>query len=244
MKKLTLSIMLCFVIAFCSLAAACGKNNTPENQTHKPKHESQHTHAFENGVCSCGEIEDTFVKETGWNNLFTGDYLNNVTMEQNMYLYNKSNYYTPIRSETTRYSLVSEEAIMIRTSSNNVKTTIYHIKEGGSWFGVSMVNNQWYGIVETASEAAAGSFQNGQGIYFSNSYNEFSYNASDKYFYKNNIEIAGEIFEYAKIYIKNGKLVKIERKLNLNDTQFVMNIIEFSNHGTTVVNTPDFTIVG
>ena len=208
----------------------------------------QHTHTFINGICSCGEVESTFVKEIDWNNLFVGDYLNNVTLEQNMYLYNNSNPNTPIKSETTRYSLCSENAVMIRTSSNNEKTTVYHVKQDNSWFAVAMTNNQWYGINETESEAKAASFQVAEGVNFVGLYNGFSYtndNKNKKCFYKTNMNIAGETCEYVRIYVNNGKLVKIERKVKLsNGTQYALNIIEFSNHGTTIVNPPAFTLAG
>lgn len=239
MKRIVSIFALSLMIPFCLLLTACG---TQHYHTHN------HTHTFFNGTCSCGEVESTFVKEIDWNNLFVGDYLNNVTLEQNRYLYSNSNSDTPFDSETTRYSLCSENAIMIRTSSNRKKTTVYHVKQDSSWFAVAMVDNQWYGSNETEKEAKAASFQVAEGVNFVNRYNEFRYtidNKNKKCFYKSNITIAGETCEYVRIYVNNGKLVKIERKVKLSSgTQYALNIIEFSNHGTTIVNAPAFTLAG
>lgn len=203
-------------------------------------------HFFVDGICSCGEEESTFASELEWNNLFIGDNLNNVTLEQNMYLYSKTpeNGANPlIKSETTRYSLCSEDATMIRTSSQNVKSTVYHIKQNGNWYGLSMINNQWYGMIETETEAKAGSFQNQIGLDFINKYNSFSYDSVNKRFMANNIVINGETTEYVKIFIENGKLIKIEYKTNMV-SEYVISTIEFTNHGTTVVDVPQFTIAG
>lgn len=215
-----------------------------ETYTEKPLSQD---HSFINGICSlCEQEESSYVKKEGWNNIFIGEYLNNVTLDQNMYLYSKTpeNGTNPlIKSETTRYSLCSANATMIRTSSKGVKTTVYHIKQNSVWYAVAMVNNQWYGIIETETESKAGSFQNNIGLDFVNKYNTFSYDSINKCFVANNLVINGETAEFVKVYIENEKLAKIEYKVN-STYQYTISTIEFSNHGTTVVDVPEFTIAG
>ena len=207
-----------------------------ETYSEKPLRE----HFFVEGICSCGEEESTFVSELEW--IFIGDYLNNVTLEQNMYLYSKTpenGTHPLIESETTRYSLNSEEATFIRTTSNSV----FHVKKNGTWYGISMVNNEWYGIIETETEAKAGSFQNNIGLDFVNKYNTFNYDSVNKCFMANNIVINGETTEYVKVFIENGKLIKIEYRVNMV-SEYVISTIEFTNYGNTIVEVPQFTIAG
>lgn len=229
MKVFFKTLSICLLVLFSSLTlVGCGN-----------KDKEHHSHNYVEGLCWCGKTENTFVKETDWNNLFVGSYLNNVIMKQNMYLYNQSDVNTIVKSETTRYSMCSENAIYIRTSTESV----YHVKQNGSWFAVEMVGQEWYGINETETEAKAGSFQVAQGVDFTNKYSLFDYSEEGKYFIANNINIGGETCEYVKIYSQDNKLIKIERKVNV-DSQFVLNIIDFSNHGTIIVYVPQFTIAG
>ncbi|MBE5735450.1 MAG: hypothetical protein E7361_03300 [Clostridiales bacterium] len=201
-----------------------------------------HYHSYPNGICSCGKKENSYVSEEDWNNVFTGDYLNNVTIEYTLHFYKNSNPHTAFETETLEYSLYSEDAQYTRIDSES----IYHIKKNNCWYAVMLVDLEWYGIHRTASEAHKFRFQNTDGCYFKNRYNNFSYNSENKYFYAYNITLENndELCEYIKVEIKNNKLTRIEKKVNYNSTEHVIHVIEFSNYGTTIVDVPEFIIIG
>ena len=162
--------------------------------------------------------------------------MNNVTIEQTEYTYNDyAN--VPINSATTKYQLITENAMLIQTNS----TTTYHAKKDNIWYDIRYyLDDQWCGVVETESAALSHNFYNSLGNEYEEYYTSFHINSTfNKGYYATNVNINGKSCEYVKIYIENHKITKIEQKID-SGSQYKIIETKFINYGTTSVTTPEF----
>jgi len=115
------------------------------------------------------------------------------------------------------------------------------VNQDGTWYGLTKMGDIWYGMPQEAEEVENYTFAGSQGINYINRFEEFEYDEANHCYVANDYVVDEESAEYVKIYIEDGKLVKIEIKGNIDETNSIISESVFSNYGTTTIDVPEWT---
>lgn len=198
-------------------------------------------HTLNNDECDCGykKIIYTVADVNAWNEVLTGDYLTNGTVDVDGKTYTNG-VLVPEQSVTNVMKSTAESMYMTYTYEGEQQTQ-YLVKQNGTWYGLTEHEGKWYGAEQTDEEVEIFTFAGGQGAYFVDRFNEFEYDEVNHCYVANDFMIDDETAEYVKIYIENGKLVKMEIKGSIDAETYIESVYVFSNYGTTTIdNIPEW----
>lgn len=211
------------------------------NCSHSTEKGNYAEHTLNNNECDCGykKIIYTVADVNAWNEVFTGDYLTNGTVDVDGKTYTNG-VLAPEQSVTNIMKSTAESMYMTYTYEGEQQAQ-YLVKENGTWYGLTEYEGTWYGAEQTDAEVEIFTFAGGQGIYFVNKFDEFEYDEVNHCYVANDFTIDDETAEYVKIYIENGKIMKMEIKESINAETYTESVYVFSNYGTTTIdNIPEW----
>ena len=198
-------------------------------------------HSLTDNACVCGYTITYTVTENKWNEVFVGDYLNNGTVNIDSKYY-ENEVLIPEQSNAT--VMKSNETAMVMSMVDGADAeSQYLVKEDDVWYAIMNNEGTWYGVEVPVTLVNSYSFAGSQGIAFVDRYNEFTFDDENNCYVASNFVIDSDVTaEYVKIYIKNGKLDKMEMKATINATAYAIAKYVFSDYGTTVIdNIPQWT---
>jgi len=227
MKKLkskiaTWALVLCSVVSCMFMLTACGNNDTPDDNTP-----------------DVTTVTYTVADEQAWNEVLTGDYLKNGTVNVDGKCYNNG-VIVPEESVTQIMKSTSQSMYMSYTYDGEEQEQ-FLVNQDGTWYGLTKMGDIWYGMPQEAEEVENYTFAGSQGINYINRFEEFEYDEANHCYVANDYVVDEESAEYVKIYIEDGKLVKIEIKGNIDETNSIISESVFSNYGTTTIDVPEWT---
>ena len=198
-------------------------------------------HSLTDDECSCGYVVNPYkvYDVDTWNEVFAGDYLNNGTIEGE-----NSIYANDVLVENYQTTVKSTENAMAKTMSSQGQTlTQYLVKQGNAWYAINYVDGNWYGFEQTDQEVETNTFAGGTGSSFIDNFEAFEFNEQENCYIANDYQLdSSTTAEYVKVYIENGKLVKMEMKIAEGEEMYTISEQVFSDYGTTVVdNIPQWT---
>jgi len=229
MKKLkskiaTWALVLCSVVSCMFMLTACGNNDTPDDNTP-----------------DVTTVTYTVADEQAWNEVLTGDYLKNGTVNVDGKCYNNG-VIVPEESVTQIMKSTSQSMHMCYVLNDGEEPGRFLVNQDGTWYCLEKrVDDIWYGSPQEADEVESYTFAGSQGINYINRFEEFEYDEANHCYVANDYVVDGEGAEYVKIYIEDGKLVKIEMKGNIDETTYVIVEFVFSDYGTTTIDVPEWT---
>jgi len=207
-------------------------------------------HSLTNNACSCGYVAVTYTvaDNDAWNEVFTGDYLNNgtINIENNTYQDD-----VLVAGETNGVIMRSTADAMVMTMTAQSQTeSQYLVKQSGVWYGLAEYQGTWYGSEMPEQYVESYTFAGSQGIAFVDRFAEFEYDEENHCYVATNYileEGIGDepdtVAEYVKVFIENGKLVGMELKAQISANSYGISSYVFSNYGTTVIDDiPQWTI--
>ena len=222
------------------------------NETHHWK-EATCSHSAEKGyyaehilidnACECGYVAITYTVASvdEWNEVFTGDYLTNGTINiaDNLYV---QDVIDQEQSDVT--TMKSNETSMAIIMVDGTETMYqYLVNEGNVWYALSKVGDVWYGAEVSNEFVSAYTFAGNEGNFFVDRLSEFTYDEENHCYVANDLDLDGETADIVKIYIENCKLVKMEIKIYVTADSYEVLEYVFSDYGTTVIELPEWTPV-
>lgn len=211
------------------------------NCSHSTEKGNYAEHTLNNNECDCGykKITYTVADADAWNEVFTGDYLTNGTVNVDGKTYTNG-VLVPEESVTNVMKSTAESMYMTYTYEGE-KQAQYLVKENGTWYGLTEYEGIWYGAEQTDEEVEIFTFAGGQGVYFVDRFDEFEYDEVNHCYVANDFTLDDATAEYVKMYIEDGKIMKIEIKVNIDAETYYESVYVFSNYGTTTINIPTWT---
>jgi len=198
-------------------------------------------HSLTNNVCACGYVAVTYTvaDADAWAEVFTGDYLMNVSvnMVENYY---QNDVLVPEESGVSVLKSTDESRAMILEEESQ-----YLVKQDGVWYGLEQESGAWYGVQLPDAIADLYTFANMYGNIFVEQFESFTYDEENKCYYSEEFVVNEEyniVADYTKVFIENGKLVRIEMKNTVEDNVYGMADYTFSDYGTTEIDVPDWTV--
>jgi len=210
--------------------------------SHSTEKDEYAEHSITNNHCTCGYVAIiNTVEEADWNDVFTGDYLINgtVTIENNYYI---NEILAPEQSSIMVMKSTEDAMVMVMEEESQ-----YLVKndDDGKWYGLAEYNNAWYGVEMSENEVYVNSFAGGQGFLFVDQFDSFEYDEDNKCYVIEDFVIDEEyniVADYLKVYIENGKLIKMEMGSEVTLGLRTETVYLFTDYGTTVIEVPDWTI--
>lgn len=185
------------------------KEATCEHTTEKSEYAE---HSLTNNECACGYVATTHtVEESEWNDLFVGEALNNVTFNMIRKIYQTSateplqtlNAFTKT-TENAFYQVYDEIGV-------NRPNEEYLTHEDDKWYNLTKSGDVWIGKEIASSSISDYTFSGMQGVYFVNKKSAFTYDEENKCYVAENFEVdTSNVLDVVKIYVENGKLIKME----------------------------------
>jgi len=197
-------------------------------------------HTLVNGECACGYTSSSqpstptyTVTASQWNGLFE---LDNVTADGTI-----KNYVNSVLSLEYSQSIKNTETAHYANSSNSEEG--YIVKQGTQWYYVYKNGNSWKGRLLTNTAEIN---QINLTYIFSemllNKYTSFTYESANHCYVAEDLSVgASTIYDQVNVYVENGKLIKVVIESSNGDNSTVRTVT-FSNHGTTIVNVPNWTL--
>ena len=184
----------------------------------------------------------TVTDNNEWNEVFTGDYLTNGTINiaNNLYVEDVID-----QEQSSSMTMKSTETSMVMIMVEGTETLYqYLVNEEDGWYALSQVEDVWYGAAVTNELVGSFTFAGGQGVYFEDRLSEFTYDEENHCYVANDFNLDVETTaDTVKIYIENGKLVKMEIKVPVTTDSYGMSEYVFSDYGTTTIDVPEWTLV-
>lgn len=191
-------------------------------------------------LSACGKSITYTVTYEEWQKAFSGDYFNDVTFNASFNSYDENDV---IIAEDS-YSMVMKktaEATEVVAVEGGETETGYIVKEDDLWYKLSLIDDVWQGTVtpEGVAQEAVINFK-----MFLGEYESFIYDGENKCYVAQNYAPVGddEAVEYVKIYMENGKLVKLEIKDFNKGTKYNKVVITCSKYDKTSVSIPEWTM--
>lgn len=197
-------------------------------------------HNIVNNACTEGCIIYTVADSDAWNEVFSGDYLNNVTAEATRIAYKDSvdNPYAYIKV----MQKATETAMETRELYDG--DICFSVKDNDKYYYVVQdQSGNWLGKEETSEDHEVNSCK-WFTLTFVDKFELFEYDSTNhSYVMEGEFEFAGDIYNKAIVYIENGKVLKA--KIICNEVEDGLSgLIEYTffNYGTTVIdNIPEWT---
>lgn len=221
-KIATWALVLCSVVSCMFMLTACGNNDTPDDNTP-----------------DVTTVTYTVADEQAWNEVFTGDYLNNGTINIDTKCYSNG-VLVPEESLTQIMKSTLQSMYMAQTWDGK-EQEYFLVNQNGTWYGLTKMDDTWYGMPQEADEVERYTFSGSEGNYYVDRFEEFEYDEVNHCYVANDFVVDGQSAEYVKIYIEDGKLVKIEIKGNIDETTYTIAESVFSDYGTTTIDVPEWT---
>ena len=181
------------------------------------------------------------VAESEWTNLLTGDYLNNVTLDTVGKQYNSSGELTSTYL-VTKLKITNDARYITQTNGATTQSA-YYKQESGKWYLVEQDGDNWTGREITAESVKTSSFVDTKGALYADKYSCFRYDSTNHCYVTSESLVINETnYEYVKIYVEDGKVVKIEEKITYSDNSYYITEYTLSNYGTTTVSVPQWTV--
>ena len=118
------------------------------------------------------------------------------------------------------------------------------VNEEDVWYALSQVEDVWYGVEMLNEIVEFYTFAGGVGVSFVDRLSEFTYDEVNHCYVANDFDLDGETTaDTVKIYIENGKLVKMEVKVPVTTDSYGISEYVFSDYGTTTIDVPEWTPV-
>jgi len=210
------------------------------NCSHSTEKGNYAEHTLNNNECDCGykKITYTVADAAAWNAVFTGDYLTNGTVNVDEKAYANGDL-VPEESGTNVMKSTAESMYMTYTYEGEQQAQ-YLVKQNENWYGLTEYEGNWYGEQKTDEYVEDFTFAGGQGIYFVDQFDEFEYDEVNHCYVAYNFEIDDTTAEYVKIYIEDGKIMKMEIKVSIDAETYFESVYVFSNYGTTTIDIPEW----
>lgn len=208
------------------------------NCSHSTEKGNYAEHTLNNNECDCGykKITYTVADAAAWNAVFTGDYLTNGTVEIEEKIYANGN----LEQTDTNVMKSTAESMYMTYTDEGEKQAEYLVKEeNGTWYGLTEQEGTWYGAEQEDEVVESYTFAGGQGAYFVNKFNEFVYDEVNHCYVANDFTLDEATAEYVKMNIEDGKIMKMEIKVNYDAEHVYESVYVFSNYGTTTIEIPE-----
>lgn len=222
-KIATWALVLCSVVSCMFMLTACGNNDTPDDNTP-----------------DVTTVTYTVADEQAWNEVLTGDYLKNGTVNMDGKCYSNGEL-VPEESLTQIMKSTSQSMYMTYAYNDGEAQEQFLVNEEGTWYGLTKVGDIWYGMPQGDAAVESYTFAGSQGKFYVDRFEEFEYDEANHCYVANDFVVDEESAEYVKIYIEDGKLAKIEMKGNIDETTYMIAESVFSNYGTTTIAVPEWT---
>lgn len=201
-------------------------------------------HSLTDNTCECGYVAVTYTVANvdEWNEVFTGDYLTNGTINvtDNIYVEDVID-----QEQSSVMTMKSTETSMVMIMVEGTETLYeYLVNEEDVWYALSQVEDVWYGVEMLNEIVEFYTFAGGVGVSFVDRLSEFTYDEVNHCYVANDFDLDGETTaDTVKIYIENGKLVKMEVKVPVTTDSYGISEYVFSDYGTTTIDVPEWTPV-
>lgn len=207
-------------------------------------------HSLTDNVCACGYVAITYTvaNEDEWNEVFTGDYLTNGTV--NIVDDTIINGEVDLDSRVTMEKKSTETSMKMAITDSEGEQILLLEKRDEKWYGVvEYQENVWYGMEQDPAEVESYTFAGCEGLAFVNKFEDFEYDEENHCYVANNFIIEegvgdepDQVADYVKVYIEDGKLAKMEMKMTISETSYNTTEYVFSDYGTTTIEVPSWTI--
>lgn len=224
-KIATWALVLCSVVSCMFMLTACGNNDTPDNTPN-------------DNTPDVPTVTYTVADEQAWNEVFTGDYLNNGTVNTDTKCYSNGEL-VPEESLTQIMKSTSQSMYMSYTRYG-AEQEQFLVNHEGTWYGLTKMGDTWYGMQQEADEVESYTFAGSQGYVFVDRFEEFEYDEANHCYVANDFVVDGESADSVKVYIEDGKLVKMVVEANFDDMDYLSESV-FSDYGTTTIDVPEWT---
>lgn len=199
-------------------------------------------HSLTNNECTCGYVAITYtVEESRWNDLFIGDALNNVTVTTETKLY-QTGVTEPIQTQNAVYKATENALyqVLYDASGENLADEEYLTQEDDKWYHLNKSDNVWVGNEIDSSNVSNYTFSGAIGVVFVDKKSAFTYDEETKCYVAEDFEAIDVILDIVKIYVKNGKFIKMEYTMTMGTNTMSATVI-LTDYGTTIINVPDWT---
>lgn len=207
------------------------------NCSHSTEKGNYAEHTLNNNECDCGykKIIYTVANADAWVEVFTGDYLTNGTVDVEEKTYADGDL-VPEESGTNVMKSTAE-SMYVKYTYDGQEEAQYLVKENGTWYGLTKNGGTWYRAEQTDENVESFTFAGSLGIYLADGFDEFVYDEVNHCYVANNFEIDDDTTaEYVKIYIEDGKIMKMEIKVSVDAENYTESVYVFSNYGTTTID--------
>lgn len=209
-KIATWALVLCSVVSCMFMLTACGNNDTY-----------------------------TVADEQAWNEVFTGDYLNNGTVNTDTKCYSNGEL-VPEESGTQIMKSTSQSMYRSYNTYDGEGYEQFLVNQDETWYGLTKMGDTWFGMPKGAAAVESYTFAGSQGKYYVDRFEEFEYDEANHCYVANDFIVDGQRADSVKVYIEDGKLVKIVVEENLDDMDYSSESV-FSDYGTTTIDVPEWT---
>ncbi len=206
-------------------------------------------HTLVNGECACGYTDSSqsattyTVTSSEWNAIFSTG-LNNVTHNR----LKESNLSSALIEHTFTVNATESAIRYVQHDEDNpgeFYCDIYMVKQGNVYYQIEKTGNVWYG--EVISESVYNN-HHGKSEFseFIDKYSLFTYDSDNHCYSRHEGGVADTNYDY-RIYIENEKLVKLEIFITYSTSngygqEYFNTTYTFSNHGTTTIDVPTWTL--
>lgn len=212
--------------------------------THSTEKAEYAEHSLTDNACACGyevvQVKYTVDNVAEWNEVFTGDYLSNGTINCDNKYY-VDDVLSPEESVTMIMKSTDSSMVM-----EMVDETQYLVKVDEVWYALSEIEGVWYGIQMDATFVESFTFQGSYGSAFVDKFDSFEYDEEHKCYASIEPIVLDQetTADSVKLYIENGKIVKMEIVILEDASSRGEAIYVFSNYGTTTIDIPEWTPMG
>lgn len=117
----------------------------------------------------------------------------------------------------------------------------YIVKQGTQWYYVYKNGNSWKGnLLTNTAEINQMNLTDAVSGMLLNKYTSFTYDSANHCYVAEDLWAAGRTYDLIKVYVENGKIIKLVAE-DFDGDNSTVRTITFSNHGTTTVNVPTWT---
>ena len=159
-------------------------------------------HSLTDNTCECGYVAVTYTVANvdEWNEVFTGDYLTNGTINiaNNLYVEDVID-----QEQSGVMTMKSTETSMVMSMVEGTETLYqYLVNEEDGWYALSQLEDVWYGAEVPNEFVGHYTFAGSQGVYFEDRFSEFEYDEENHCYVANDFDLDEETTaDTVKIYI-------------------------------------------